>query len=130
MTNYFINFSTTPEKMKRFLKLLIKVTVFHSRKPEFRFNTGSCHAHGVSEIYDGENLWQWSWLEIRLNTFRRSTIPQKQIIIIIIIIITKVLNRTTRKRLLMYFDARVFNVEGSQQINLVVLTHFSRMFYL
>ena len=31
---------------------------------------------------DGEDLWQWSRLEIRLNTFRRSTIPQKQFIII------------------------------------------------
>ena len=33
------------------------------------------------EIRDGEDLWQWSWLEIRLNTFLRSTIPQKQFII-------------------------------------------------
>ena len=39
---------------------------------------------GVSEIHDGEDLWQWSRLEIRLNTFRRSTIPQKQFIVIII----------------------------------------------
>ena len=31
------------------------------------------------------NLWQWSRLEIRLNAFRRSTIPQKQFIIIIFI---------------------------------------------
>ena len=28
------------------------------------------------------DLWQWSQLEIRLNVFRRSTIPQKQFIII------------------------------------------------
>ena len=26
---------------------------------------------------DGEDLWQWSWLEIRLNIFCRSTIRQK-----------------------------------------------------
>ena len=31
------------------------------------------------------DLWQWPWLEIRLSTFRQSTIPQKQFIIIIII---------------------------------------------
>ena len=34
---------------------------------------------------DGEDLWQWSLLEIRLNFFHQSTIPQKQFIIIIII---------------------------------------------
>ena len=31
---------------------------------------------GVLEIRDGEDLRQWSRLEIRLNTIRRSTIPQ------------------------------------------------------
>ena len=36
----------------------------------------------VSEICDGEDLWQWSRLEIRLYTFCRSTIPQKQLTII------------------------------------------------
>ena len=36
---------------------------------------------------DGEDLWQWSLLEIRLNFFRQSAIPQKQFIIIIFIII-------------------------------------------
>ena len=36
------------------------------------------------------DFWQWSRLEIRLNAFRWSTIPQKQFIIIIIIIIIKV----------------------------------------
>ena len=36
----------------------------------------------VLDIYDGEDLWQWSRLEIRLNAFRRATIPQKQFIII------------------------------------------------
>ena len=44
-------------------------------------------APSVLEISDGEDLWQWSQLEIRLNAFRWSTIPQKQFIIIIIIII-------------------------------------------
>ena len=56
----------------------------HSTKPELRFCAGSNPTPGVSEIRDGEDLWQWSRLEIRLNAFHRSTIPQKQIIIIII----------------------------------------------
>ena len=47
---------------------------------------------GLSEIRDGEDLWQCSWLEIRQNAFLRSTIPQKQFIIIIIIIIIIILN--------------------------------------
>ena len=50
----------------------------HSTKPEFRFCAGSNPARGVSEIRDGEDLRQWSRLEIRLNAFRWSTIPQKQ----------------------------------------------------
>ena len=45
-------------------------------------NLGSNPAFGVSEIRDGENLSQWSQLEIRLNAFCWSTIPQKQFIII------------------------------------------------
>ena len=44
---------------------------------------------GSAQARDGEDLWQWSRLEIRLITYRRSTIPQKQFIIIIIIIIIK-----------------------------------------
>ena len=42
---------------------------------------------GVPVIRDGEDLWQWIRLEIRLNTFHRWTTLQKQFIIIIIIII-------------------------------------------
>ena len=52
-----------------------------------RFCASSNPALGVSEIRNGEDLWQWSRQEIRLNAFRRSTVPQKQFIIIIIIII-------------------------------------------
>ena len=44
-------------------------------------------ARGVSKIHDGEDLWQWSRLEIRLNAFCWSTMLQRQFIIIIIIII-------------------------------------------
>ena len=59
----------------------------HSIKPELRFCAGSKPAWGVSEIRNGEDLWQGPQLEIRLNAFSWSTIPQKQFIIIIIIII-------------------------------------------
>ena len=67
--------------------VVITTAQLHSTKPEIRFCAGSNLARGVSEIRDGEDLWQWSRLEIRLNVFRRSTIPQRQFIIIIIIII-------------------------------------------
>ena len=68
--------------------VVITAAQLHSTKPELRLCTGSNPARGVSEIHDGEDLWQWSRLEIRLNAFRWSTKPQKQLIIIIIIIIT------------------------------------------
>ena len=42
-------------------------------------------APGVSEISHGENLWQWSRLEIRLQACRWSSIQQKQFINIILI---------------------------------------------
>ena len=54
---------------------------FQSTKPELRFCAGSNPARRVSDIRDGEDLRQWSRLKIRLNAFRRSTIPQKQFII-------------------------------------------------
>ena len=53
-----------------------------STTPELRFCPGSNSALGVSKIRDGEDLWQWSRLKIRLNACRRSTIPQKHFIII------------------------------------------------
>ena len=39
----------------------------------------SCRS--VAEVYHDENLWLWFRLEIRLDTFCRSTIPQKKLII-------------------------------------------------
>ena len=67
--------------------VVITTAQLHSTKPELRFCAVSNPARGVSEIRNGENLWQWSRLEIRVDTFRRSTIPQRQFTIIIIIII-------------------------------------------
>ena len=63
--------------------VVISTAQLHSTKPEVRFCAGSNPAHGSSEIYDGEDLWQWSWLKIKVNASSRSTIPQKQFIIII-----------------------------------------------
>ena len=65
--------------------VVIITAQFHSTKTELRLHAGSNPAHGMSQIRDGEDLWQWSRLEIRLNAFYQSTIPQKQLIIIIII---------------------------------------------
>ena len=59
--------------------MVITTVHLHSAKPELRFCASSNPAHGVSEICNGENLWQWSWLEIRLNTFHWSTITQETI---------------------------------------------------
>ena len=59
--------------------VVITTAQLHSTKPELRFSAGSNPARGVSEIRYGEDLWQWPRLEISLNAFRRSTIPQKTI---------------------------------------------------
>ena len=53
--------------------VVITTAQLHSTKPELRFYAGSVPAHGVSEIRDGEDLWQWSRLKIKLNDFRRYT---------------------------------------------------------
>ena len=38
---------------------------FHTTKPEVRFCASSDLARCLSEVCDGENLWQWSQLKIR-----------------------------------------------------------------
>ena len=58
--------------------VVITTAQLHSIKPKIRFCVGSNPACGVSQICNGEDLWQWSQLEIRLNTFHWSTITQKQ----------------------------------------------------
>ena len=47
--------------------MIIATAQLHSSKPELRFCTGSNPARGVLEIRYGEDLWQWSRLEIRLR---------------------------------------------------------------
>ena len=66
---------------------VIKTAELPSSKQELRFGAGSNSVCDLSQIRDGEDLCQWSLLEIRLNTFRWSTTPQKQFIIIIMMII-------------------------------------------
>ena len=53
--------------------MVITTAKLHSTKPELRFCAGSSPAGGVSKIRDDEDLWQWSWLEMMLHTFRQST---------------------------------------------------------
>ena len=57
----------------------------HSTKSELRVCASSNPACGVSEICDGEDLWQRSRLDTRLHTFHQSTMPQSQFKSIIII---------------------------------------------
>ena len=52
------------------------IAQLHSTKSKLRLCTGSNPAHVVSEICDGETLWQRSQL---LNAFRRSNIRQKNL---------------------------------------------------
>ena len=70
---------------------------FHSTKSELNSCAGTNPARGVSEIRDGEDLWQWSRLEIKLNAFRRSTIPQKQFITLTLF------QKTCMEKLLIFF---------------------------
>ena len=61
-------------------------TTLFSKKFESRFWVDSNPTPGESEIWDGKNIWHISYarLEIRLNSFCWSTIPEKQFIIVII----------------------------------------------
>ena len=49
--------------------MVITTAQLYSTKPKLRFCAGSNPAHGVSEIRDDQDLWQWSRLKIRLNAF-------------------------------------------------------------
>ena len=62
--------------------VVIATAQLHSTKPELRFCAGPNLVCGMPKIRDGEDLCQWPRLEIRLNAFCRSTIPQKQFITI------------------------------------------------
>ena len=59
--------------------VVITIAQLHSAKPELSFCTGPNPTCGAWKIRNGEDLWQWPQLEIRLITFCQPTIPQKQI---------------------------------------------------
>ena len=80
--------------------VVITTVQLHSTKPKTRFCTGSNPACSVSEICNGKDLWQWCRLKIRRNTFRQSTIPQKQFIVIINAILLTISVKTLRASLL------------------------------
>ena len=71
------------------LDFIIHLTTaqLHSINSELRFCAGSSPARGVSDICDGENLWQWSRLEIRDKRSSLVNYSAKTSIIIITIII-------------------------------------------
>ena len=57
---------------------MVMTTVqLHTTNSELRFCLGSNPTRNMSEICDGEDLWPWSRLEIRLNVFPRSIILQR-----------------------------------------------------
>ena len=55
--------------------VVITTTQLHSTEPELKFCTGLNSACSVPEIQNGEDLWQWSQLEMRLNAFWHWTKP-------------------------------------------------------
>ena len=55
----------------------------NSTNNDLRFCAGSNPTRSISETFDGENFCRWSRVEIWLIAFRRSTIPEKQLIIVI-----------------------------------------------
>ena len=62
--------------------VVITTAQLHSTKPELRFCPDPNPACGALEIRNGENLWQWSRLEMA-KRLPSVTIPKKQFIIII-----------------------------------------------
>ena len=78
---FILLFSSAVWKWRRGVEV-ITTTQLHSIKPELRFCTGSNPVCGVLDMWVGEDLWQWFWLETRLNVFRGWTILQKKFIII------------------------------------------------
>ena len=62
--------------------MIITTTHLPPTKSEFRYCVGSNPVCGVLEIREGEDLQQWSRIEIKMNAVHRSAIPHKQLIII------------------------------------------------
>ena len=102
--------------------VVITSAQLHWTKSELRFCAGLNSSRGVSEICDGEDLWQWSRLEIRLNVVRRSTIPQKQFIIIFItIIIITIMDQHEWSTKIGYANALSLGTNSCKKGNVVTL---------
>ena len=80
-STYIVSLDAIPNHRRRRCVLVITTAQFYLTKPKVRFCASSNPARGVSEIRDGEDRWQRSRLEVRLNAFRQSITPQKQFII-------------------------------------------------
>ena len=52
--------------------VVITTVQLHLTKSQLRFCTSSNPAHGLSDIRDCENLWQWSLWEVRLSSVKHS----------------------------------------------------------
>ena len=78
--------------------VVITTAQLHSSKPKLRFCAGLNPAYGMSEIRDGEDLWQWSRLEIkiRLSSVNHTT---KQFIISVEIICFERLQQKSYEKL-------------------------------
>lgn len=68
---------------KGFEYFILNTTAQHLTKPELRLCADANLTRGMLETCDDEDLWQRSHVEIKLNVFCCTTIPQKQFAIII-----------------------------------------------
>ena len=74
-----VTLDTTSELVQFRLGVVVITTVqLYSARPKLTFCAASNPDNGVLVFRDGEDLWQWSELEIRLNIFRGTIIPQKR----------------------------------------------------
>ena len=85
VTQILIYISTQYQKLRYSSDVVLQwLSLLHNFIQETKVQRKFKSCLGVSEIRNGEDLWQWSRLEIRLNAFRQLTISQKQFIIIFI----------------------------------------------
>ena len=60
--------------------MIITAVYLHPKKSELRLSTGINPTRSIFEICNNENLWQWSWLDLRLNAFSWLTTPSNNFI--------------------------------------------------
>ena len=84
--------------------VVITTAQLHSSKPELRLCAGSNPARGVSETRDGEDLWQWSLLEISLCLSPINRTTKKFIIFIFIFINSSIHSSQAMRRYLNFMS--------------------------